>query len=265
MFGVYKMDEYNLKKSKTTIGQLYPILEDKHGNIIDGFHRAEADPTWKRMKLDHIDSEEKMILARAISNWHRRQVSREEKAEWINGLAKIYQKQGLKVGKDRERNEVINKLIGVLGLSRETIIKYLEDEFRQERVGGVPKGAEFVLASQRIETALGQKYVKRHREELLADPEFRSEAIRKEIQEDYKKRVEKGTTLILDIEKVKSESQEIIEEMVKVHTITNAWGINHYMILKNDRRLKEADSWLSKIQRNLMDFWSFNISEAIDV
>jgi len=55
---VKKLSEYDLKKSEKGIGQLYPILEAKDGEVIDGFHREEADKKWKRVRLEHIDTEE---------------------------------------------------------------------------------------------------------------------------------------------------------------------------------------------------------------
>jgi len=44
------MSEYDLKISEK-IGQLYPVLVDAEGNVIDGFHRLEADPKWRTEKL----------------------------------------------------------------------------------------------------------------------------------------------------------------------------------------------------------------------
>ena len=76
------MSEYDLKKS-TKIGQLYPVLVDAKGNIIDGLHRQEADPSWRTEKIPEIDTEEKLLIARCIANWHRRPISREEKEQWI--------------------------------------------------------------------------------------------------------------------------------------------------------------------------------------
>ena len=88
--------EYDLKKSEKGIGQLCPVLVDAKGNTIDGFHRLDVDPNWKKLTVEHNDSEEKLLVARAVSNWNRRQVSREEKSEWINGLAEIYRGQDCK-------------------------------------------------------------------------------------------------------------------------------------------------------------------------
>lgn len=173
-------EEYDLKKSKETIGQLYPILEAKDGEIIDGFHRQEADKNWKRVKLEHIDTEEKKLLARLIANFHRRPITREEKAEWINGLAEIYKKQGLIEG-----TSIIQKIVQVTGLSDRTIGEYLDDKYKLKVF---QEGKHFehvqtrVPASQRIEKSLGSEVVERHREEvkqeLLKSPEFQREVLK---------------------------------------------------------------------------------------
>lgn len=180
--------EYDLKKSEDKVGQLYPVLLSKDGKIIDGFHRLESDKKWRTETLEHIDDEEKLLLARAISNWHRRAVSRSEKENWINGLARIYLKQGYNVGhRDRgEANEIVNKLLEILGLSRETIINHLDDSFKQKKIGGIPKGASSVPASQAIISTIGKGYgeklVERHREEV-------KEEVREEIKEEVTEEV----------------------------------------------------------------------------
>ena len=73
------MAEYNLKESAKRIGRLIPVLTDAKGNIIDGIHRKKADPDWEEMRLDSIDNETKLTLARAIANWDRRKMSKGEK------------------------------------------------------------------------------------------------------------------------------------------------------------------------------------------
>lgn len=192
-----KMSEYDLKKSEK-IGQLYPVLVDAKGNVIDGFHRLEADPNWRRERIKEVDTEEKLLVARCVSNWHRRQVSREEKEEWINGLAQIYKSQGLKVyGETRgSPNQILGRIVETTGLSERVIGNYLSDKFKQEypeetRESQKPR----ILASERIEHDLGKEYVERHREEVIAEekpkivsevksellnsPEFIREAIEK--------------------------------------------------------------------------------------
>ncbi len=182
------MTEFNRKESTKTVGELYPVLLSKDGKVIDGFHRLEDNPDWKTETLEHIDSEEKLLLARAISNWHRRSIEKDEKEKWINGLAKVYQEQGYKIRGQHPvdggppRNELVEKIANETGLNRNTITRHLASEFKQieqAREVSIPK----VPASQRIETALGPDYVERHEAEVLEkaleDPEFVLKAIEK--------------------------------------------------------------------------------------
>lgn len=74
-------ENYDLKKSTTVIGQLYPVLVAKDGDVLDGVHRSQANRNWKRLTLQHIDTEEKKLIARLVANFHRRQVSKLEKEE----------------------------------------------------------------------------------------------------------------------------------------------------------------------------------------
>ncbi|HUW44797.1 MAG TPA: hypothetical protein VMW50_03285 [Dehalococcoidia bacterium] len=179
------MSEYNRKESTKIVGELYPVLVAKDGQVIDGFHRLEDNPDWKTETLEHIDSEEKLLLARAISNWHRREIPRTEKEKWINGLAKIYQKQGLKIkGSFPFKNEIVEKLVEVTALTQQTVNKYLVYEFKQpEKESLAQKKKPTIPASQRIETALGSDYVERHETEVLEkalkDPDFIVKAIEK--------------------------------------------------------------------------------------
>jgi hypothetical protein len=52
-----------LRSSSERIGQLYPILLDYHGNIIDGEHRHGADEGWRTIRLEHIRTEKDRLIA----------------------------------------------------------------------------------------------------------------------------------------------------------------------------------------------------------
>jgi len=184
------MSEYDLKKSRK-IGQLYPVLLDSEGNVIDGFHRLEADSNWRTEKLSEIDTEEKLLLARCVANWHRRQVSREEKEEWINGLAGIYEKQGLKVRSKGGRNEIMAKIMEVTGLSDKAVGVYLHEQYKQKPPYDVEKRQPVIPASERIEHDLGKEYVERHREEVEQElrPEIEREIREKIIEEEVKPKI----------------------------------------------------------------------------
>ena len=178
------MTEFNRKESTKTVGELYPVLLSKDGQVIDGFHRLEDNPNWKTETLENINSEEKLLLARAISNWHRREVPRKEKEEWINGLAKIYKEQGM-------ADPLAAIIASETGLAERTVRSYLSSEYKQEaQARTAPRPQLRVPASQAIKSQVGGEYgeslVERHREEVrkeaLTDPEFIAKAASKIVE-----------------------------------------------------------------------------------
>lgn len=196
-----EVSEYDLKKSEK-IGQLYPVLEDAKGNVIDGLHRLEADPNWRRERLQEVDTEEKLLIARCVANWHRRQVPTEEKQEWINALAKIYEKQGLKVRREVKTekggyriNEIVTKVAEVTGLDESTVRDYISPAYKQVEVG-LTEQKPRVLASKVIEKAFkdrgyGKQLVERHREEVEQQlrPKIESEVRQRIVEEEIKPKV----------------------------------------------------------------------------
>ena len=215
------MSEYDLKKSKK-VGQLYPVLVDAKGKVIDGFHRLEADPKWRTEKLPEIDTEEKLLVARCVANWVRRQISREEKEEWINGLARIYKKQGLKVSSKGRRNEIMAKIMEVTGLSDRAVGTYLHDKYKQKPPYDLEKRKPVIPASERIEHQLGKEYVERHREEVeqelrpKIEREVREKIIEKEIKPKIKEELSRDTEFIVEtIRKAPEVLPKLSEETIK--------------------------------------------------
>ena len=74
-----------LRFSGERVGQLYPVLLDKHGNVVDGLHRLKADPNWPKIRL----------VARLIANVCRRNVPAEEKSRMLEELGELYVKEGV--------------------------------------------------------------------------------------------------------------------------------------------------------------------------
>lgn len=170
--------EWDRRKSVESVGQLYPILLAKDGKVIDGLHRLEEDPDWRTETLEHIDTDEKLLLARAASNWHRRIISRHERKAWISGLAQLYLDQGLKVvdldhtTSGLPANQIVDKIKQELGLSHPTIMRYLDDRYKQKPVSGKKTGprapASKVINNLTKGRASGD-LVKRHRKEIMAE------------------------------------------------------------------------------------------------
>lgn len=109
---------YDLKKSVEGLGQLYPILLDAHGNVIDGFHRKEIDPKWPTITLSHIDSTVKLEAARLAANFNRRNVPAEE----------LRQKIGFLVGAGLKAPEIA----ALTGLSERTVYRYMPEAFKDK-------------------------------------------------------------------------------------------------------------------------------------
>jgi len=135
-------NEYDLRKSTEKIGELYPVIVSKSGEIVDGFHRINAKANWRREVRDDIDTPEKVLKARLISNKFRRQVTAEEVKGWINDLAEIaYTEHGIEPG------EISGWVAEETGYKDETVRKYLDEKYlsSQHSQAG-KKGAEVTHA-----------------------------------------------------------------------------------------------------------------------
>ena len=120
-------ENYDLKKSGKKF-QLYPVLMDKKGNMIDGDHRLRADPNWKTEIVEGVETEEDLLIARLIANTNRRRVSGKERSESINRLAEIYMEQGYK--SVLTGNEIVKKIMEVTGWSQVWVNSFLDDKYK---------------------------------------------------------------------------------------------------------------------------------------
>jgi hypothetical protein len=118
------MDTEELKNSSERIGQLYPILVDQHGHIIDGEHRFVANPNWKKVKLDHIKTEKDLLVARIACNTIRRNATSGEKTELLEKLGQMCINEGTPIGK------VVYELMYQTGMSYRWVAKYLPKRFK---------------------------------------------------------------------------------------------------------------------------------------
>jgi len=118
------MGSQELKSSSKRIGQLYPILVDYYGNIIDGKHRFGVDEKWKSVRLEHIKTEKDRLIARIIGNTLRRTVSSDEKTEMLDRLGEILLNEGIELGK------IAYEIAEQTGMSYTWVMKYLPDRFK---------------------------------------------------------------------------------------------------------------------------------------
>jgi len=142
-------NEYDLRKSTEKIGELYPVIVSKSGEIVDGFHRINAKANWRREVREDIDTPEKVLKARLISNKFRRQVSAVEVRGWINDLAEIaYTEHGIEPG------EISGWVAEETGYARKSVTEYLNPEYKKSdlatRIGDPNPPKEAAIASSTI-------------------------------------------------------------------------------------------------------------------
>jgi hypothetical protein len=138
------LTDEHLKSSSKRIGQLYPILVDYYGNIIDGEHRFGVDEKWRRLRLEHIRTEKDLLIARIISNTVRRSVPRKEKRELLERLGELYLSEG------GEPGNIAHKIADETGMSYTWVMKYLPDRFKdsvqsERRTGSVTQRVTRIL------------------------------------------------------------------------------------------------------------------------
>jgi hypothetical protein len=121
-----------LKASSERVGKLYPVLLDKHGNIIDGKHRLEVDENWPKVKLEHIETDKQLLIARLIGNVCRRFISSEEKSKMLAQLGEIYLKEGAEPG------EIAYKIAEETGMSYRWAMKYMPARYKARAGAGGP-------------------------------------------------------------------------------------------------------------------------------
>lgn len=104
-----RTEEFNVAYSAKRVGQLYSILVDPQGNIIDGLHRHAIDPNWRKEVVPWVQSRRDFLIARIHANLHRRTVPKEERQRDFTELALILQNEGAAVG---ELSTNISELTG---------------------------------------------------------------------------------------------------------------------------------------------------------
>jgi len=152
------MDIKELKNSSDRVGQLYPILIDHFGQIIDGEHRSKANPNWRRVKLDHIKTEKDLFIARIACNTIRRNATSREKTELLEKLGQICINEGTPIGK------VVYELMYQTGMSYRWVAKYLPKRFKDNK-----------RVHQRVRK---KRFVARHATNSFVPEDFPKDALR---------------------------------------------------------------------------------------
>lgn len=148
-----------IKDSASKIGQLYPILLDAHGNIIDGHHRIEANKNWMKIKLENVRTEEDILLCKLISNMCRRNISPQEKGQLLEKLGNLYLNQG--------HEKIAQKIAEKTGMSYRWVMKYIPDYMKARPGSGGPSISHNLHLNQSSNSEeFSEKSVARHATDL---------------------------------------------------------------------------------------------------
>ena len=104
-----KTEDFNIAYSAKKIGQLYSVLVDPEGNVVDGLHRLAVNKEWRKEVLPWVRSRKDFLVARIHANLHRRTVPKEERQREFTELANILVNEGAAKGKLAEE---ISELTG---------------------------------------------------------------------------------------------------------------------------------------------------------
>lgn len=127
----------DLEKSEKTVGQIYPVLKDKKGNIIDGFHRKRVDPNWKEEVIETDDPLK--VLKIRVACQYRRDVPKEEKSGWINACRTLL----IIDGKEGTQQEIAE----ALGMSRQWVSKFDTAPVHTEKIRVAPQRSANILSN----------------------------------------------------------------------------------------------------------------------
>lgn len=149
-----------LRKTKQLFGPLYPVLVAPNGTIIDGKHRLEADPEWPKITVDWLTGNQDVEILRLISNWIRRKVSPEEKAQSIARIAELTKWTPTEISEN-------------LGIPYRTVVRYFPEELKrsggyEERIATVAIQEEHPFEDKPITLPLKE-------EERLDEEEYEEE------------------------------------------------------------------------------------------
>lgn len=144
-----------LAKLKEHVGEVYPVLADEEGNIINGWHRIRVDPNWHRKVVPCKDMAEKALVWLAAHE--RRAVTPKEVSVNLIHIAEKLLKENV------PRDQIVAKISELTNYSESYIRKLLPAKYKaleKARVKAVktlypeekPKPAEEKPPERRVPT-----------------------------------------------------------------------------------------------------------------
>jgi len=126
-----------LRRSAKDAGELYPVLIDENGEILDGRSRLKANPNWHKKELSGLDKIVKLKV-KHHANWHRREINRQKV------LTEIAEETGWRG---------LNPFAVFLDVSEQTISKYLPQKYKDTTKSNARKNSVKPSLTKKLEKA----------------------------------------------------------------------------------------------------------------
>lgn len=120
-----EINKESLHKSITLVGELYPILENQDGKILDGNTRAASNPKHHRKTIQTKSRTEEILIR--VHAHHRRRICQEETRTILYELACEFEKSGV------VKEKVAQEVAKVVPYSESYVLQLLPGEFKEPR------------------------------------------------------------------------------------------------------------------------------------
>jgi hypothetical protein len=145
-----------LRKLREFVGELYPVLVDEEGNIIDGWHRVKVNPNWHRKTVKCKDMSDKAIVWLAAHA--RRDVSPKELSVKMIHVAEKLLTEGV------PREQIVAKIAEITGYSERHVRRLLPAKYKAKEKARAQKAkilykGEEKPAEKKAEKKMPKKYL----------------------------------------------------------------------------------------------------------
>ncbi|MGA2666188.1 MAG: hypothetical protein ABSF83_14710 [Nitrososphaerales archaeon] len=166
-------EDFSLRDSLGIVGEIQPIIVDRNGNIVDGFHRKQVNEKWPVYRNEAIETPLQLAYARLASNTSRRRVPEEEIASL---LSEIYEEHKKSDGEFPSPQLVA----GNLGRSQDWVLKHLSDRYKSPtKVKAGKTGAEVSAIRRQTESGcISEK--EQYLSQLGVTPEIEAKLVKEE-------------------------------------------------------------------------------------
>jgi hypothetical protein len=119
-----------LRKLRELVGELYPVLVDEEGNIIDGWHRVKVNPNWHRKMVKCKDVSDKALVWLAAHA--RRGINPKELSVKMIQVAEKLLTEGV------PREQIVTKIAELTGYSERHVRRLLPAKYKAKEKARTP-------------------------------------------------------------------------------------------------------------------------------